>query len=193
MHLCRPPSTRKSTIAWQKKERIGKAAASLIESDQTIYLGTGTTCAQIARHIVKGLRLTVATQSTAIADELGTRQEVNVILLGGIYDGNRRATHGPLTWEGLRRFYFDQAFSGVDGICDDGRITVTDLTDLETMRIVHANCRVASVVADHTKIGRMGFIQMTPDLPLHRLITDRAADARVLMGIEGCGIAVVTV
>ena len=134
VHLCRPPSTRKSTIAWQKKERIGKAAASLIESDQTIYLGTGTTCAQIARHIVKGLRLTVATQSTAIADELGTRQEVNVILLGGIYDGNRRATHGPLTWEGLRRFYFDQAFSGVDGICDDGRITVTDLTDLETMR-----------------------------------------------------------
>ena len=61
------------------------------------------------------------------------------------------------------------------------------------MRIVHANCRVASVVANHTKIGRMGFIQMTPDLPLHRLITDRAADARVLMGIEGCGIAVVTV
>ncbi|MGE5602611.1 MAG: DeoR/GlpR family DNA-binding transcription regulator [Nitrososphaerales archaeon] len=176
-----------------EKERIGEAAASLIEARQTIYLGTGTTCAQIARRIGKGLQVTVVPQSTAVATELGTRQDVDVILLGGIYDGNRRATHGPLTWDGLRRFYFDQAFSGVDGIRDDGRVTVSDLTDLETIRIVHANCRIATVTADHSKIGHMGFIQIAPDLPLHRLITDCAADAQVLSGIEAHGITVIVV
>ena len=53
-----------------EKERIGKAAALLIESDQRYDWGRKD-CAEIARHIIKGLRLTVATQSTAIADELG--------------------------------------------------------------------------------------------------------------------------
>jgi DeoR/GlpR family transcriptional regulator of sugar metabolism len=137
--------------------------------------------------------LTVVTQSTAVANELGGRQDVVVILLGGIYDGNRRATHGSLTWDGLRQFYFDQAFSGVDGICGDRRVTVSDLTDLETLRIVHTSCRVATVVADHTKIGHTGFIRLAPLVPIHRLITDGAADLQELSGIEAHGIEIIVV
>jgi DeoR/GlpR family transcriptional regulator of sugar metabolism len=173
-----------------EKERIAERAASLIESGQTIYLGTGTTCAHIARKIGSGAQLTVVTQSTAVANELGTRQDVVVILMGGIYDGNRRATHGSLTWDGLRQFYFDQAFSGVDGICGDRRVTVSDLTDLETLRIVHTSCRVATVVADHTKIGHTGFIRLAPIVPIHRLITDSAADSQELRGIAAHGIEI---
>jgi hypothetical protein len=64
----------------------------------------------------------------------------------------------------------------VDGICGDLRVTVSDLTDLETLRIVHSSCRVATAVADHTKIGRFGFIRLAPTVRIHRLITDSLAD-----------------
>ena len=73
----------KRTLFAEEKARIGRAAAALIKDDESVLLDSGTTALQVARHIDPAAALVVVTNDVGIMNELVTRENVQLVFLGG--------------------------------------------------------------------------------------------------------------
>src|SRR6187455_210688 len=80
-----------------EKVRIGHAAAALVREGQTVLLDSGTTTLEVARAIRnrKLARVTLVTNSLAIAWELCAVAEINIIMIGGMLRRISRSFAGP--------------------------------------------------------------------------------------------------
>lgn len=111
-----------------EKVRIGAAAAALIGDGETIVIDSGSTTAEVARHIrFRELRsLTVVTSALNVGAELARLPHVRVIMLGGILRHLSHSTVGPQAEEVLRGLNADHLFLGVDAVdLDAGMSTQT--------------------------------------------------------------------
>src|SRR4051794_20633207 len=71
-------------INLEEKRRIARAAAALVASEQTIFLGASTTALQIARLLKQREDLTVVTNGLYTALELSFSPGITVVAVGGI-------------------------------------------------------------------------------------------------------------
>src|SRR3712207_6156105 len=82
-----PPFEQTAVERFTAKDRIGAAAAALVEDGQTVMLDIGTTTLQAARHL-RGREITVVTTSLAVYDELMPDPAVELVLTGGARPGH---------------------------------------------------------------------------------------------------------
>lgn len=85
----------------QEKKQIAKRTAAMIESQDVVYLGEGTTAAFVVRYIEPGLACTIFTNNFGVTAEIG-RTNAEIIFLGGAYNPETNALTGPLTMEMIR-------------------------------------------------------------------------------------------
>src|SRR5690606_29925361 len=74
----------KEKIHRDEKTGIGQAAARLLEPNDCIIIGSGTTVLSLARHIQPAGSLTVITAALNVAMELNRQPEIEVLVLGGM-------------------------------------------------------------------------------------------------------------
>ncbi len=107
------PITVKETLHRAEKQRIGRAAAARVREGDTVILDSGTTTAEIARHLktrVPG-RFTVITNGLNIAAELGQHPHMRVIVVGGLLRQTSHSLVGPQAEQTLVRAARRQAVS----------------------------------------------------------------------------------
>ncbi len=175
-----------------EKQRIGKAAVELIRPNQTILLDSGSTTMEIARRLraPKIRPLTVITNSLQIATELAGLSRVSVVLPGGILRPNSYSMIGPFAERTLPELSADHAFLGVDGLDPSYGLCTADILGSQIDALMIQIAREVTVVADSTKIGRRGLSVIAKINAIHRLITDRGADRRLIAEIEAQGVTV---
>src|SRR6266403_5235881 len=80
------PLRTKEILHHIEKVRIGKAAAELVRAGETIILDSGSTTAEIARHLkkLKLPSLTVITNALNIAAELADHAGISLMMIGGL-------------------------------------------------------------------------------------------------------------
>src|SRR5437899_5640927 len=80
------PLRTKETLHRDEKIRIGRAAADLVQPGETIILDSGTTTAEVARHLkrMKLQSLTVITNALNIAVEMADAPGISLIMIGGL-------------------------------------------------------------------------------------------------------------
>ena len=99
----------------EQKRRIAESAAALIQPGETVFLSSGTTAAQVLRHVDPDLEARVVTHNVgALAEAHGLRLEL--IVVGGRYRPRSNAVDGPLSVEEVGRFHASRMLLGVDGI-----------------------------------------------------------------------------
>lgn len=180
-----------------EKERIGAGAAALVRSGESILLDSGTTVLQVASHlpkVVNGSSLTtVVTSSLAVVRELEYWSSLHLILLGGIVLTEFQATVGPQTIANLRRIQVDKAFIGCDGLGVSHGLTTPHMLIAEVGRVMTEVARQVIVVADSSKLGRVGFTPIAPLTSIHTLVTDTNAPPELVQEIRAAGIEVILV
>jgi DeoR/GlpR family transcriptional regulator of sugar metabolism len=137
----------------EEKLRIARRAAKLIEPGETVFLSSGTTAAQVLRHVDPALEARIVTHNVgALAEAHGLRLEV--VLLGGRYRPRPNAVEGPLAVEMAGRFKATKMLLGVDGFdLEEGLTTPTvGIAGVERAMIGHTRGEVI-VLADSSKIG----------------------------------------
>jgi DeoR/GlpR family transcriptional regulator of sugar metabolism len=153
------------------KVGIGRAAAQLVESGQTIMIEAGSTALEVARHLPHDASLTVATTSLCVAQEL-YRTPVNVLILGGFLRKDHPSLYGPLTESIVKDFHVDTLFMGCDGAsADDGFYSI----DLHISSLEQAMMEIASkivIVAESVKFTRRAFVRYATLQQVHTLVTD---------------------
>ena len=174
----------------EEKERIAKYAASLINPGDSVLFYTGSTTQQIAKFIDPNLEFVSATNSLYIALELNKLKNVQVVLLGGTVNSKLCATYGMQTIQQIRGLHVDKLFFSADGIDAKGGITNIMPFESEINEAILACAKEAYVVADHTKIGKISFVQMGKPEQINVLITDSAADPDALQALREIGVDV---
>jgi DeoR/GlpR family transcriptional regulator of sugar metabolism len=179
------------------KERIGKVAAELIRPKDVLLLDSGTTTLQVVRHIPSALRtgsmITLVTNSQPIAQEVLTWPSPNLTVLGGLYLPDYQATVGPQTLAQLQELAADKVFLGADGLTMGSGPTTANILMAEVDRKMVEQSRQVILVTDSSKIGRVGFVPVTPVNSMHMLITDTHAPPDVVQAIRDMGIDVLLV
>lgn len=187
----------KEKLHIQEKERIGAAAAALIQPGNIILLDSGTTPLQVVRHIPPALRvsnlITLVTNSIPVAIEVLTWPSPNLNVLGGVYLPDYQATIGPQTLGQLRELRADIAFLGADGLTRGGTTTTANVLMAEVDRLMAEQASKVVLITDSSKIGRMGFVPVKPVNAFDMIITDLNAPAEFVQEARSAGVEVLLV
>ncbi len=181
----------------REKEEIGHMAASLIESGDRIILDSGTTVLQVAKHIpqtaIETGELTIITASFPAFCQLARYEQIHLLILGGIYLFDYQTLVGPQTVANLQRLHVDKLFLGADGLTFSKGLTTANILEAEVTRaMVEAAARVI-VVADSSKIGKVGFTTIIPLTEISTLVTDGNAPADFVEALRQEGVEVILV
>lgn len=181
----------------REKERIGLAAARLINPKDVCLFDSGGTTLQIIKHISEGLRrmnsITLVTNSLPITHEVLGWTTPNLILLGGIYLPDYQASVGPQTLHQLRELTADLVFLGTDGITLEGGVTTANILMAEVDRLMVERSNRAILVTDSSKFGRVGFVPVAPVKSFQTIITDTNAPENIISSIRNLGVDVILV
>ena len=179
------------------KERIGKAAAELINPHDVCLLDSGTTTLQIIKHIPIELRqnnsITLVTNSIPITQEVLAWSLPNLILLGGIYLPDYKASVGPQALKQIKELTADLVFLGTDGITLESGVTTANILMAEVDRLMVERSRRAILVTDSTKLGRIGFVPVASLNAFQMIITDSDAPENLIRAIREQGVEVMLV
>lgn len=174
----------------EEKKRIGQEAAKLIEEGEVIFLEASTTVLGLARNLPNHKNLTVVTNSLDIAQELGGKEGITLIITGGSPGRRTRALIGPLTEATLSQMRIDKAFMGVSALDLTYGIMMPTLEEAETRKkIVKASNKII-VLSDHSKFGKQSFACVNPLQSIDILITDRGIPEKMTVALERLGIEV---
>jgi DeoR/GlpR family transcriptional regulator of sugar metabolism len=188
------PLRLKKSLHHAEKVRIGRAAADLIQDGETVILDSGTTTAEIARHL-KGRRLrsvTVITHALNIASELMDAADISVIMIGGLLRPVSCSFVGPQAESMLREFRADRLFLAVDGFDLDIGASTPDVLEAQLNGLMMDISKEVNVVADFSKLGRRSVSRIGLLSRIHRLITDSRAPAEFNEALRKSRIEVIT-
>lgn len=177
----------------EEKQAIGKAAAELIEQNDSIIIASGTTMTFLAREIRPAGRLTVITASVPVTQILSQDEQADVIQLGGITRNSSVSVVGPFAEQMLRSFNCSKLFIGVDGIDPDFGLTTTNMLEASLNRAMIDAAQKVVVLADSSKFGRRGFSKICDLEAVDRIITDCGIQAPYLDKLRERGIEVTVV
>ncbi len=179
----------KRTLFAEEKVRIGRSAAKLIKNDESVLLDSGTTALQVARHIEPDAALVVVTNDVGIMNELVTRENVQLVFLGGTLRRKNLSFYGTQTERALQDLHVDKLILAADGFDIEKGLTTHFEPEALLNRMM---CRAASeiiVIADSSKFGRICLHKVLEPQRISKLVTDTgipesARDALTRIGVE---------
>jgi DeoR family transcriptional regulator of aga operon len=184
-----PVSSRLGTMA-EAKQKIAHAAAALVNEGDAVGLTGGTTTQQVARELARGGPVTVVTNALNVAMEL-MRADVRLVVVGGELRERSLELVGPLAEPVAEQIHLDLLFAGVDGISAAGGITTHNPLEARVNGVLIERSQRVVVVADHTKLGRATFADIAPIESVSDLVTDSAADEKLVEELTEAGVNVI--
>ena len=186
------PFFERSTAQTQEKQRIGIATAELIQDNETIFLGSGTTVYEVAKNLHKKKNLSVITNSLLVIDELKNIEDITVIGIGGILRKSEKSFIGHLSEQTIRELSADKVIIGIRAISLDQGLTNDYLPETMTDRAIMKMGSQLIIVADHTKCGRVSTVFLAPLQDVDVLVTTKELSKEFYEGLIQNGVHVIT-
>ncbi len=164
----------------EEKQRIGAAAAELIEDGDFVGITPGTTTMQFTRSIPARKGITLVTNTVNIAMELSQRRDVDVLVLGGLLRGDWFSLGGPVAADAVRHLVINKMLIGVKGIDPHWGLTAGNADEAAINRLMIERARTKIVIADHSKLGASDNYEFWPANKIDVLITDTKAPEKLV-------------
>lgn len=186
-----PPVVQRMTQSETCKACIGRAAAALVSDGESVFIGSGSTTAYLARNLVDRKNLTVVTNALTVATELAGAPGVTVVVTGGMMRDSELSLVGHITEQALREVRVDKVIIGMRAISPEAGMTNDYLPEVMTDRTIIEMAPELIVVADHTKFGNVASAYVAPVERITTVVTDAAADPQKLAIFRQLGIRIV--
>ena len=186
----------------EEKQRIGAAAAALVEPGMVVGLNGGTTTTEVARALAvrpelatmtDDAQLTVVTNALNIANELLVRSRMKIVVTGGVVRPQSFELVGPLAGGILREVTLDIALLGVDAIDVTLGAAAHHEGEAAMNNLMVARARRVVIIADSSKLGGHAFARICPIERVDTLVTDAAASDETVAEFEAAGLTVIRV
>jgi DeoR/GlpR family transcriptional regulator of sugar metabolism len=188
-----PPMFQRIEESRLEKQRIGQAAAKLVNDGETIFLGSGTTVLEIARNLPQDIHLTVITNSLPIVNELASHPNIEMIVIGGMLRQTELSMVGHIAEQAAREFRADKVFMGMRAIDARHGFTNDFLPETMTDRAILSIAPQVIVVADHRKFGRVSSVLVGPVTLAQLIITDNSISDEIVDELSEIGIELMRV
>lgn len=189
--LPEPPVVQRMSQAEVCKECIGRAAAALVADGASVFIGSGSTTAYVARYLVDRTGLTVVTNALTVATELAAATGVTIVVTGGMMRASELSLIGHIAEQSLREVRVDKVIIGIPAISLEVGLTNDYLPEVMTDRAIIEMSPQLIVVADHTKFGKVASAYLAPLERVKVLVTDAGADPQMLARLAEMGIHVI--
>jgi DeoR/GlpR family transcriptional regulator of sugar metabolism len=174
----------------REKERIGEAAARMINDGDFIMLDSGTTTLEVARHLHRFQHLQIITNAMNIATELLAYKRFDVILLGGNVRTNSHSTVGPLALSVLRNFSGYKLFLGVDSFSLENGVSTPSMEEALLNQIMIQQAERVIAVFDSSKFNKRSYMHIAEANELDCIVTDQAIPAGMTTKLKALGVEV---
>lgn len=189
--VAEPPVVQRMGHTEQCKVSISQAASALVSDGDSVFIGSGSTTAYVARHLVSRKNLTVVTNTLTVATELASAAGVTVVVTGGMMRASELSLIGHITEQALREVRVDKIIMGIPAISLEHGLTNDYLPEVMTDRTIIEMAPELILVADHTKFGKVASAFVAPLTRVTCLVTDSETDSEMLSHIEDMGIQVI--
>src|SRR5690606_974272 len=159
----------------------------------TIILDSGSTTFELAKNLGRFERVTVITNAINIARYLSEHKNINVIVPGGILRRNSMSLVGMLAEKGLKDYFCDILFIGVDGFDINYGISTPNNEEAQLNQTMIDISRRVVVIADSSKFQRRAFAFIAGIEKIHTVITDDGISALNRSKLQSAGIEVIVV
>lgn len=184
------PVHKRNTEQIEEKTLIGEKAAALVQNGETIFLASGSTVLEVAKHL-HGKKITVLTNSLPVMNELWADESIEVISTGGILRRSELSFIGHISEKSLEEICADKVFLGTYAIHPASGLTHNYLPEIMTDRAIINVGREVIVVADHTKFNRSASAFLVPLSKINILVTDSMTPPTITEQIENSGVKVI--
>lgn len=188
-----PPVIQRMLHQQRWKERIGQAAAALVGDEESVFIGSGSTTAYVARYLAQRRNLTVVTNALNIATELASAEGVTVVVTGGMMRASELSLIGHIAEQSLREVRVDRVIIGMRAVSLEAGLTNDYLPEVMTDRTIIRMAPRVVLVADHSKFGRVASAYVAPVERITTLVTDPLTDPETLDRLRQMGIEVIVV
>jgi DeoR/GlpR family transcriptional regulator of sugar metabolism len=161
-----------------KKQLIGKRAAEIVETGDTIILDSGSTTTEIAKNLVGRKQLTVITNALNIALLLGAEPGIEVIMTGGEFKPPTLSLTGQKAADFFEDIHVDKLFLATAGISLRSGLTYPSLSDIVVKKAMIDTAEKVYLVADSSKIGKNAFASLGALSLIDYIITDAFIDQK---------------
>ncbi len=173
------------------KQEIAIKAASMIDSDISMFLDAGTTAMAFARHI-PDRNLIVITSSPNIGIEIAMKKEKpTVIMLGGTLSRKTMAISGLNVLDQLKNLNIDTAFMCTSGYTQSTGFSVCNQHGCVLKQAVVAAARRVVMLMDSTKICSILPYTFARITDIDTLVTDSQAPESLKNEFRKAGVKVI--
>jgi DeoR/GlpR family transcriptional regulator of sugar metabolism len=144
---------RRRAMSAEAKQRLGRAAAALVEPGMSVIIDGGTTNLALVNRLPLTLRATVVTHSPPIATALEFHENIEVIVIGGRLFRHSMVAVGTAATEAIQRLGADLCFLGVTGVHADEGLTTGDYEEAHIKRALMRRAAETVVLATSEKLG----------------------------------------
>ena len=178
-------------VNFQAKRRIARAAAELIEDNQTLVFDGGSTMMQLALHMPPASNIVIATNSMNIAQQLMSRTGMEVHMVGGKVDMQTVSTMGGFGGKDFEDFVAHKVFVSAHHI-DDAFDVVDIVSDVAlTKRRMMQLGRQVILLVDSSKWNKSGPVKAFPLSSVDIVITDSDMPASIRKKLYDASIEVI--
>lgn len=176
----------------EEKREVARLAARYVKEGMSIAMDASTTNHQLAR-LLKGQisRLTVITNSLAIAQELTDMPGYRIILPGGVLHNEEQSIIGELAEQFTAMFHADLFFMSISGATLDEGITDYGIGEVQVKKVMLKNAKRTIALADSSKFGAVSLLKVCGADEVECLITDSGVDPEFVEAFRQRGIEVI--
>jgi len=177
----------------EEKSRIGKKASELISDAGCIILDAGTTTLEVARNLYPKKVLRVITDSIEIAYELRNRDNVIVIMTGGLLRQGTCNLYDGLGEEFLKSMHAQICVMGAIGFSLKSGLTKHEIESLSLRKKMIEISIQIMCIADSSKFSADGLVSVCSADLVDVLITDAGISPSLKQSFEENGVKVIVV
>ena len=164
----------RQVLCLEEKRRIATLAARHVPDHASVFINIGTTTEEVARALADRSGMRIITNNLNVAWMLRGRDNVEVIIAGGVVRQRDGGITSEATIDFIRQFKVDFGIIGISGIDADGSLLDFDYHEIRVSQAIVENSRNVFLVADHTKFGRNALVRMGSISLIDDAFTDTA-------------------
>ncbi|MCI8638581.1 MAG: DeoR/GlpR transcriptional regulator [Coprococcus sp.] len=175
-----PTYVEKNKSNTTEKDRIGKAAVSLIRPGGTAFIGAGTTARCMVPYLGGIPSFNLVTNDVLIAADCSDYTNVNVTVTGGQLRRNYYTLRGFAAENYISNMHIDVSFWGMDAVDPQNGCFIANADEVSLIQKVISISEKVVLLCDHSKFHNKAFMLVCPLDKISTIITDEDVAPSVL-------------